>query len=199
MVFTQRSETARAAILAATRELLSTKGYGPPTVRSVAESAGVDPAMVIRYYGSKEDLIAEAMDVHVDIPDPRNWPDHQIGARLATHFVSSWESMRSPKRMIMLLRSVGGHRAAEGAIRRVVHVQITGFVRQVVGDRPDVSRRAGLIASHILGIALCRYVLELPPIVALDRDALVAEMAPVLQRHLTVGSSQPWPGRGADM
>ncbi|MFE3697241.1 hypothetical protein ACFXO7_05150 [Nocardia tengchongensis] len=57
------------------------------------------------------------------------------------------------------------------------------------GDPADAPHRAGLIASQILGLALCRYVLRLPPVVALTQEQIVAEVGPTVQRYLTLGAA----------
>ena len=45
-------------------------------------------------------------------------------------------------------------------------------------------RRAGLIATQVLGLALCRYVLRLPPVVGLSHDEIVGWLGPTVQRYL---------------
>jgi hypothetical protein len=46
------------------------------------------------------------------------------------------------------------------------------------------ARRAGLVASQMLGLALTRYLLRLPPVVALDRAAVIEWLGPTIQRYL---------------
>ncbi|MFI5777476.1 hypothetical protein [Nocardia sp. NPDC051570] len=45
--------------------------------------------------------------------------------------------------------------------------------------------RAALISTQILGLALCRYVLRLPPVVALTHEQIVADIGPIIQRYLS--------------
>jgi tetracycline repressor-like protein len=52
-------------------------------------------------------------------------------------------------------------------------------------DRATAATRVGLVATQMLGLALCRYVLRLPPVVALDRAAVIRWLAPTIQRYLT--------------
>ena len=54
-----------------------------------------------------------------------------------------------------------------------------------VADRAEVAARAGLISSTLLGLALCRYVLKVPPVVAMTPERIVACFGPLLQRHIT--------------
>ncbi|MDQ4110875.1 MAG: hypothetical protein M3306_07210 [Actinomycetota bacterium] len=52
-------------------------------------------------------------------------------------------------------------------------------------------RRAALVATQLLGVALGRYVLHLPPIVEMDPEEIVAWVAPTIDRYLTAESAQP--------
>ena len=56
-----------------------------------------------------------------------------------------------------------------------------------LGPPETASKRAGLVASQILGLALTRYVLALPPVVALDRETILAEVGATVQRYATGG------------
>jgi hypothetical protein len=59
--------------------------------------------------------------------------------------------------------------------------QLLPEIAKLVPD--DAPRRAGLIATQVLGMALCRFVLRIPPIVAMSRDELIDWLAPTLQRY----------------
>jgi hypothetical protein len=63
--------------------------------------------------------------------------------------------------------------------------QLVPVVASVVADSREASQRAGLIASQLLGLALTRHILRLPPVVALDRAVLVEQIGPTIQRYLT--------------
>ena len=184
MAFTQRSEATRAAILASARTLLAQRGYQGTTIRAVAADAGIDASMVMRYYSNKEGLFAAAVDVDLQLPKASQWPREQVGELLARHFVSLWEGAQSDELITLLLRSASTNPAAAEQMRTVFQHQVVGMVRDLVGDRPSAQQRAGMVSSQILGIALCRYVLELPPLVEMDPDTLVALVAPVLQHYL---------------
>jgi hypothetical protein len=58
-------------------------------------------------------------------------------------------------------------------------------IAKLNGNGPDTATRAGLIATQALGLALCRYVLALPPVAALSRAAVIAWLGPTLQHYLT--------------
>ena len=184
MAFTERSAASRSAIVDAARRLLASKGYEATTIRAVAAEAGIDASMVMRYYGSKEGLFAAAVDIDLQLPDASEWPRGDVGAHLAAHAVARWESAQSNELMVMLLRSAATNEAAAGKLREVSAGQVRRFVGSAIGDAPDADRRAGLLSVQMLGMALCRYVLELPPVAAMDTDDLVAYLAPMLQHVL---------------
>src|SRR3954449_8695645 len=92
---TPKSQRTRAAILQAAQELFATHGYERTTVRDVAARAAIDPAMVMRYFGSKEGLFARATAFDLELPDLTQVARARIGETLVGHFVEIWEGSRS--------------------------------------------------------------------------------------------------------
>ena len=118
MAFTKRSQPAREAILAAARRRFTRDGYERTTIRSVASDAGVDPAMVMRYYRSKEGLFGAAVDIDLHLPDLAGVPPDRIAGLLARHFLSRWEGELADEAIMVLLRSaVTNPAAASGCAR----------------------------------------------------------------------------------
>jgi AcrR family transcriptional regulator len=186
MPVTPRSEKTRTAILRAAREMLADRGYEATTIRAVASAAGIDPSMVMRYYGNKEGLFAAAVDVDLLLPDPTNLPVDQLGEVFARHVVARWEGELSDEFIRLLLRSAGTNAAAAEQFRRIFEQQILTFVARVAGgEGPDTRRRAAMLSSQVLGLCYCRYILELPAVAELDRETIVATLSPVLQHYLT--------------
>jgi AcrR family transcriptional regulator len=185
MAFTQRSEKSRTAILAAARDLLASKGYEATTIRAVAAAAGIDPSMVMRYYGSKEGLFAAAVDVDLQLPRPSDLPRDRIGELLAAHLIARWEGALSDEFIRLILRSAGTNKAAAEQFQVIFESQLLTFVRGLTGDAPDARRRAAMLSSQVLGLSYCRYVIELPAVVEIDAATLARTLAPVLQHYLT--------------
>jgi AcrR family transcriptional regulator len=181
MAFTDRSLPARQAILSAARTRFGADGYDRATVRAIAADAGVDPSMVMRYFGSKRELFAAAAEFDLRLPDLAAVPREQVGRALATHLLARWEDDEVLK---VLLRTATTDEEAAGRMRRIFADQLTPHIAALGGDPATVPTRAGLVATQALGVALCRYVLRLPPVVALDHDELVTWIAPTLQRYL---------------
>ena len=178
----RRSDATRAAILAAAREQFASGGYQAATIRSIAAAAGIDPAMVMRYFGNKEGLFAAAAEFDLQLPDLGGVPRKEVGAALVDHFLDRWEDDES---LMALLRTAVTNEAAAERMRTIFAAQVAPAIARLSGEpRPVVAVRAGLIASQILGLALCRYVLKLPPVVALKRPAILARVGPTVQRYL---------------
>ena len=185
MAFTPRSEESRSAILDAARKRFGAEGFERTTIRAVAADAGIDPSMVMRYYGSKDGLFAAATDVELQLPDLTTVPRSGLGEALIRHWVELWEGDLAHESMIILLRSSITNEAAAKRLREVFIAQVIRAVSAMVEDPKEAATRAGLVSSQMLGLALTRYVLKLPPVVAIDREAIVAGVGPTIQRYLT--------------
>jgi AcrR family transcriptional regulator len=179
-----RSEVTKAAILAAAREQFAAAGYERATIRTIAADAKIDPAMVMRYFSNKETLFAAAAEFDLRLPDLSAVPRGTLGSVLVGHFVDRWESDDT---LQALLRAAVSYKVAVTRLRAIFETQLMSAVAPLHGDRARAATRIGLIASQMLGMALCRYVLRLPPVVALDRAAVIQWLAPTIQRYLTGG------------
>ncbi|MEU7312886.1 TetR family transcriptional regulator [Streptomyces sp. NPDC007083] len=178
----RRSATTRTAILEAARERFAADGYERATIRAIARDAGIDPSMVMRYYGNKEGLFAAAVAVNLDLPDPGALPRERIGHTLVAHFLRIWEG---DGELTALLRVGATNEAGAQRMQRIFQEQLLPVVREIHPDPEQAPVRAALMASQLLGLGLTRYVLRLPPAVALDREEIVAWLGPTLQRYLT--------------
>jgi AcrR family transcriptional regulator len=178
----RRSDGTRAAILAAARERFAADGYERATIRAIAADAGIDPSMVMRYYGSKEKLFATAADFDLRLPDLSGTPRSRLGAALVSHFVARWESDDA---LMALLRAAVTNPAAAQRMREIFAGQLATRVASVCPDPDQAAVRAALIATQMLGFGLCRYVLRLPPAVDLGTEQVTAWLGPTVQRYLT--------------
>lgn len=169
-------------ILAAARERFATDGYEKATIRGIAADAGIDPAMVMRYFGNKEALFGAAAEFDLELPDLTGVSTDQLGVALATHFVQRWERDDA---LLLLLRVGVTNEAVAERMRTIFAAQLGPVVAKATGGAPDTPVRAGLAASQVLGMALCRYVLEFPPLAGMSGQQIVDWIGPTLQRYLT--------------
>ncbi|GAA2500301.1 TetR family transcriptional regulator [Streptomyces longisporus] len=181
----RRSETTRNAILVAARERFAADGYERATIRAIARDAGIDPSMVMRYYGNKEGLFAAAVSIDLRMPDMAALPREEVGWRLVAHFLGMWEENEV---LTALLRVGATNGAGAERMQEIFRDQMMPVAYAVCPDPQQAPARAALAAAQLLGLALTRYVLRFPPTVALSREELTAWLAPTVQRYLTAPS-----------
>ena len=175
----RRSDATRATILRAARERFAADGYERATIRAIAADASIDPSMVMRYFVTKERLFAAAAEFDLRLPDLSGVPDEELATVLVGHFLDRWEGDET---LMALLRAGVTNQAAAERMQEIFAGQLGPLAERHAPDQPHV--RAGLVASQVLGLALCRYVLKLPPVVSLDRAELIGWLAPTVQRYL---------------
>jgi AcrR family transcriptional regulator len=188
----------RGLILESAREAFGERGYDGASIRQIATGAGVDPALVHHYFGTKEQLFLAVVRPPIDpatlIPKILDGDPDQLGERIVGTFVSVWENPTSGAAFRSLIRGAVAHPAtgrlvkeffARQVIRRVARQAPTGI------DAAEVPWRASLVASQLFGLALTRYILEFDPLASQPPDAVVAAVAPTIQRYLTGDISGP--------
>lgn len=177
----------QARILNSARHEFATHGWAGTTIRAVARAAGVDPALVYHYFGSKERLLDTATD------PPVNWlhtvaqtwaaPRDELGTRLVRTMLGAWaDDEIGPVLRAVVLTAAHDARTRE-KLRGVVERSLIGG--STLGtDETDRLRRSGLIASQLVGVALIRYVWRIEPVASMSDDDVVAAVAPNIQRYI---------------
>jgi AcrR family transcriptional regulator len=164
------------------------KGYTGTTIRGVARTAGVDPALVIHFFGNKDGLfdafiqegglplrrLKEAIDGDVE----------RLGERLVRTYLSLWEEPESGAKLRAILLTAESSPVAAEMLKAFLTQEILHPLAKRLGaDHPEA--RAILAGSHLIGVALLRYVLRIEAMTALTTDQVIACVAPSLQRYLT--------------
>ena len=177
-----RSAGTRRAILEAARSAFAAHGYDQTTIRSVAAAAGVDPSMVMRYFGSKAGLFTAASTTHLQPPDLSAVPAGQRGEALVRHIIERWDDAASRDELMLLMRTAVTSDAVAEQLQTVLRQMIIGPVAALGAS--DADERGGFIATQLLGLALCRYILRQEPLASLPVARVVATVAPSVQRYL---------------
>lgn len=171
---------------AAGREFAS-RGYDGATIRGVAAAAGVDPALVLHYFGSKEQLFVATLHVPVNpaviLRDTLDTAEPQhMGERLVATMLEVWDQTAHRDPLVAVLRSVAG----EGPIADTVRQFIDRSIIATLAERlpgPEARLRGVLIGSQIVGLLLARYVVRLEPLASAERDRLAAIYGPTIARY----------------
>ena len=180
----RRSDRTRAAILDAAQRLFAAHGYERTTIRDVAAEAAIDPSMVMRYFGSKDELFVASAVMDLTLPDLGAVGATDVGATLTRHFLGMWEGQDEKSASAVLLRSAASNEYAARRVREIFAAQIVPMVSRL-GGRKDVELRAGLVMTQLLGLALCRYILKIPSVAVLSVEEVVRDIAPTIQRYAT--------------
>jgi AcrR family transcriptional regulator len=175
-------------ILVAARQAFADTGYAGTTMRAVARAADVDPALVYHYFGSKEALLDAAT------APPQRWlesvaatwntPAPQLGEALIRLMLDAWADDEIGPVLRAILQTAAHEPATREKLRLIVERSLIG-VSQLGVDEAGRQTRSGLISSQIMGLAMMRYVWRIEPIASMSEDALVAAVAPNLQRYIS--------------
>ncbi len=194
----------RGRILAAAREAFAARGLDGATVRDVASRAGVDPALVHHYFGSKQRLFMAAMEFPVDVAEVfaglAAGPRDVLGERMVRTIVEIWDRPAVRLLLLGITRSATTDPVAAVMFRDVL---VDGPLRAIshVLDTPDAGLRATLVGTQLMGLAMARYVARLEPVASMDAATVAALIGPTLTRYLTgdlVAGASPMPATSAD-
>ncbi|WP_225992056.1 TetR/AcrR family transcriptional regulator [Actinomadura montaniterrae] len=175
----------REAILAEAREMFADKGYDGTSLRAIARAAGVDPALVHHFFGTKEGVFVEAMRFPVDpavvLPHLLSQPHERLGESIVRTFLQVWDDPDRRAPILAMLRSAMTNERAAAMMREFVTSAL--LVRaEAAGAVSRLSIQAAV--GQMIGVMILRYVLLVEPMASASEDELVALVAPTLQRYL---------------
>lgn len=173
------AEATRRAIIDAAETCFGRAGYDQVTLREIAALAGIDVALVGRYFGSKEELFAEWI---ARSPRPKTeYPSDRstFGAWMARRILSK---DRDIPRMLALHHSVTNPGAA-AIIRQMILERSIGPLGAWIGG-PDGELRASLIVAHLIGLSVLRDILKIGTLADAERETLITQLGRALQAYI---------------
>ncbi|WP_433512761.1 TetR family transcriptional regulator [Nonomuraea sp. CA-143628] len=174
---TERAERRRRTerrILDAARQLFADLGFERTTIRAVAKAAEVDPALVMQYFGSKQDLFSAAVTV-APAPMAQGDADDLVERLLGSLGLKMGEL---PQSSLAMMRSMLTHPEAAASARAVLSRQIHQVGESIPGG--DARLRAALMTTIMLGVTVGHQLLELDEL----REASQADIARILRPAL---------------
>ena len=147
--------------------------------------------MVLYLFGSKEELFRESLRL---ILDPEVLvaaltgaadDDPDIGTRMVRTYLRIWETPDTAASMRAMLQSATSNTDANDAFRGFMQNYVLTAVSGVLGGGEQARLRAMLAASNLVGTAVLRYIIQVPPLATLSADEVVALIAPTVTRYLT--------------
>nr|WP_269328116.1 TetR family transcriptional regulator [Kineosporia mesophila] len=174
------AEGTKAVILGAARLQFGQHGFDRTTIRSVAAAAGVDPALVMHYFRTKNGLFEAAATLDVQLPDLTGVPPGRVAAVLVPVFVKLW-GPDGP--LLPLLRAATSNPAARDMLIAIFSEKVAPALGPLTPDRAQ--ERAALIGSHLIGVAVARHIIGLPVLEAMPDETLMVWLGPVFEHYLT--------------
>ncbi|MEU7971729.1 TetR family transcriptional regulator [Micromonospora sp. NPDC049089] len=179
----------REAILDAARTAFAERGYDAASIRGIAGTAQVDPALVHHYFGSKDQLFLAAMNFPVDpgqlVPRVLAGDRDAVGERMVRIFLGVWDSPAGSAAQALLRSAVSNEWTAR-LLREFVTTQVLRRVLENLDVDPvELPLRGSLVATQMIGLAMMRHVVRLEPVASADPETLVAAIGPTIQRYLT--------------
>jgi AcrR family transcriptional regulator len=173
-------------ILAAARNQFAARGYGGTTIRGIAAEAGVNPALVHHFFGSKDQVFVAALNLpfnpSVLVETILDGPRAQIGERILRLFLGLWSQPDTRSPFLALMRSVASSPEVAVQLRTFMQTAVLAKVAAAL-DLPML-RLTGAV-SQMMGLAMVRYILAAEPMASATDDEVVELVAPVLQHYFT--------------
>ncbi|HJT95052.1 MAG TPA: TetR family transcriptional regulator [Mycobacterium sp.] len=189
----QGEPVSREVVLAAAKNRFASDGYEKTTLRAIARDAHVDPSMVLYLFGSKDELFRESLRLIMD-PDALvaalSDGDGDIGTRMLRAYLSIWETPDTAGSMRAMLQSATSNPDAHEAFRGFMQSYVLPAVSEVLGGGEQARMRAMLAASQLVGMAMLRYVMQVPPMATLSGDEVVRLIAPTVTRYLSAPAEE---------
>ncbi|MEV4112368.1 TetR family transcriptional regulator [Nonomuraea sp. NPDC049695] len=170
----------------AARALFAELGFERTTIRAVAKAAEVDPALVMQYFGSKQQLFQQAVRV-TPVGDGELTAEELVEQLLGTLNVKMGAL---PQSSLAMMRSMLTHPEAAASARQVLGSQIDRLAEAIPAE--DARLRAALMTTIMLGIAVGHQLLELEELREVPQDEIARLLRPSL-RALTGAQEERGP------
>jgi AcrR family transcriptional regulator len=186
-------EAHREAILEAARAAFAERGYTRATIREIAGRAGVTHGLVMRHFGSKEQLFLAAVPGTRDLRELMPGSADTLPDRIAHAFVERMERADGNDPFIALIRSAASDEQAATDLYAAMWRSSTDAYRTVLTG-PDAEERIDLLASHLIGVTFSRYVLRSGPVAHMPPERLVRHLTRTLRCILDPQDPEGTPG-----
>lgn len=184
------SSNTREAILAAAKKSFATDGFAATTIRKIAKDAGVDPALVMQFYGSKDVLFAASLAVSADalnsMADAYEGPIEGLGLRVTRAFILLWEQKSGDSEALLAMqRAAMSSELAASQLRDFVQYRLIEVISPKIHGVSNAPVRAGLAAAMLVGVILSRDIVRVPVLANEEQDVIIELVGSAIQTILT--------------
>jgi len=180
----------RQSLLEVARARFARDGYAKTTVREIADDAGVNVALISRYFTSKEGLFEACLTSAVSeiSNDAGTQSRDELAASIAHRIAGSAGEPQTHEALLLMLRSSGDERVdnLRGAFLRSLSEQLAAAATGRNGPQHDdqLLLRAQIIVATSLGLVLLRSSAAVLPMAAATEADLVAPLSEILDALL---------------
>jgi AcrR family transcriptional regulator len=183
------NQDTREAILSAARDAFAERGYDAASIRLIAAAAGVDPALVHHYFGTKDQLFLDAMQLPLDpatiVAKVMTGGVDGLGERLVRTLVTVWDSPVGGAAAAFVRSAVSNELIAKMMREFIVNRIIRRVVKDLALDPAEGPLRANLIATQMAGLIMMRYIIKVEPLASTAPDVVAVLIGPTIQRYVT--------------
>ena len=183
---TGRPDT-RAQVLDVARRRFLAEGYQAVTLRSIAQEAGVDAALISYFFGSKKGLFGAALTLSANPPEMLR---EALPGELATlpervlrALIGAWDDPVHGEPLRVMVTAATQEPELARLLREVVEREMLDLIAERLGG-VDARKRAGSFVTQLAGVIFARYIIELEPVASMPADELVRYLAPGLRSVL---------------
>lgn len=182
----------RAAILDAARARFIEVGYRGATMRMIAADAGVDPALIAYFFGSKQDLFGEAFALRANpvavIAAQIAGPVDDLPRRLLGALVATWDEPENRPMLLAIAHAGGGGESpalTRGFVEEALAIPIAARLQEEGIAESEARRSSASLVTALVGVIYARYVLEVDSVAALRAEDFVDAFTPVATAALS--------------
>jgi AcrR family transcriptional regulator len=175
----------RDQIVSAARQLFGEKGFDGTTIRGIAATAGVNPALVHHFFGTKQQLFFAALDSPFETAEVLQriieGPHEELGQRIVGSFLALWGDPASRASLLALIRSATTNEQAATMFRKFIDAALLSPGNTALNVPKE---RLTAAAAQMVGLAFLRYVIRVEPLVSIEDEEIVRLVAPAIQRYI---------------
>lgn len=151
------AEATRSAILEAAKTQFARKGYDRAVLRDIAGEAGIDVALIKRYFGGKEGLFLAALKASFPADALQDWKRETFARDIATVMADSPHTNEARTHMFQFLLRAATSPTTAPLLNLAVRDRFLGPIGEWLGG-PDAEGRARVLAATFIGFLVERLI-----------------------------------------
>ncbi|MFQ6147111.1 TetR family transcriptional regulator [Streptomyces seoulensis] len=176
-------ELHRRAILDAASRAFAERGYNRATLRDIARRAGVTHGLVLRHFGSKENLFLAAVPGTRSIDEFAEHSAETLPAHIAREFVRRLEDPAGTDTFVTLVRSAGDDECAAAELYTAMQERTDETYRRLLGEHA-LEHRVPFLAALLVGVTFSRYVIRAGALAQMSAERFTEDLTAAVQALL---------------